>query len=114
MDKLNQLLEVVPAQDLVVLSGEIKCFRDAGPTEGCEESPLDFLRRQRRADSEVVGHGKAVVVFREIGECEGIKDLVREGWNDRRFGQVFNCSLQTVLAILSRSIQPCCPTYLEL
>ena len=98
-----------------MLSGKIKRFRDAGPTKGCKEGPLDFFRRQRRADSEVVGHCQAVVMFREVGEREGIENLVREGWNDRRFRQVFNCPLQTILAILSTSTSSrVCPAYLEL
>ena len=99
MDEFNQLLEIALTQGLIVLSAEIKCFRDTGAAECCKKGPLDLFGYKRWANCEVVCHHEAVIVLWKVRKRESIEDFVRERGNDGWFCQIFNGSLDVKLAI---------------
>lgn len=99
MNKLDQLLKEAAAVVLVILAGEEECFCHIRPAESLVEGSLDLLCCQRRSGSEVIGNRKTVIVFRKLRQCQDVEDLIREGRNERWFGEVLDRALWLVRMI---------------
>jgi hypothetical protein len=99
VNKLHQLLKEALTVSVIVLACEIKRLGDVGSAESFEESFANLFARERRSHSEVVCDCEAVVVPGKLGESQGVEDFIREGRNERWFGEVLKCSLvESVIA----------------